>query len=68
MSSFRRGDEHLHHCDSSHRWTGGPLDPAKREVFLETLRNHVAEHRSHGLRPAETQQRRAGNLGNPTTP
>lgn len=46
MSSLRPGDQHLHHCDGSHRWSGGPADPRANEAYLAALRDHIDQHRA----------------------
>jgi hypothetical protein len=46
MSSLHRGDQHLHHADGSHRWSGGPPDQRGRDAYLAALRAHLAQHRT----------------------
>ena len=46
MSSLRAGDEHLHHCDGSHRWSGafGAGGEAEAELWQLALRGHLDDH------------------------
>jgi hypothetical protein len=44
MGILRQGDEHLHYCDSSHRWVApGHLDQIGWDAGM---RAHLAEHRA----------------------
>lgn len=44
MSSIHPGDEHLHHSDWSHRWSGGPADDAGQAAYQQALRAHMEAH------------------------
>lgn len=44
MSALHVGDDHLHHCDSSHRWVAPPhLDQAS---WNASMRIHLELHRA----------------------
>ena len=46
MSGIRRGEEDLHFCDGSHRWS----DPSGRvpdDVWRAKVLAHLEEHRAH---------------------
>lgn len=51
MSSLTPSDRHLHHRDTSHRWSGGPPDPAGQEAYQEALRAHMEEHQRQAYAP-----------------
>lgn len=42
MSSLRRGDEHLHYSDGSHRWTAPPN--VEQGLWEAGLRAHQEQH------------------------
>jgi hypothetical protein len=44
MGILRRGDEHLHYCDSSHRWVAP--EHLDQLAWDAGMRNHLAEHRA----------------------
>lgn len=59
MASIRPGDEHLHHSDWSHRWSGGPADPAGQAAYQAALREHMQAHAAgEDMRPRPARGRR----------
>lgn len=46
MGHIRPGDERLHLPDWSHRWCGGPADPAGQAAYQAELRAHMEAHRA----------------------
>ncbi len=43
MSRLHPDDAHLHHCDGSHRWAGGPPG-VSLEAWQASVRAHMQEH------------------------
>lgn len=44
MGLIDRGNEPLHYCDGSHRWTAPP--DIAQDVWEERVRAHVSRHRA----------------------
>ena len=57
MSSLGPNDAHLHHCDGSHRWAGGPKN-MPLSVWQAMIRSHMQLHQaSMGGQMAEVDDR-----------
>jgi hypothetical protein len=58
MGNLNPGDENLHHCDSSHRWTAPP--DVDQDLWVAVVRDHLDEHRRTMGGPAQADGRRTG--------
>jgi hypothetical protein len=45
MTSLQPWDGHLHGCDGSHRWSGGPADVDGQLAWQLVMRAHLDLHR-----------------------
>jgi hypothetical protein len=56
MGKLHPGEENLHHCDNSHRWTAPP--DVDQELWVSVVRDHLEEHRQTMGGPPRTDDRR----------
>lgn len=56
MGKLNPGDENLHHCDNSHRWTAPP--DVEQDLWVSVVRDHLEEHRRTMGGPVRTDERR----------